>query len=42
MKPLITAAICLGALYVIDEHWFGGVYFRAIKSMGAQMMQHFF
>jgi len=41
MRTLIAAVVCLGVLYVIDAHWFGGVYFTAIKGMIIQIRQSF-
>jgi len=41
MRSLIAAAVCLGVLYAIDAHWFGGIYFTAIKSMLIQIRQSF-
>jgi hypothetical protein len=36
MRSLIAAAVCLGVLYAVDVHWFGGI---AIKSMIMQIGQ---
>ena len=31
----------LSALYAVDAHWFGGIYFTAIKSMIIQIRHSF-
>ena len=41
MRFLITALVCLAALYAVDMIWFNGLLFAAAANMMSQIVSHF-
>jgi len=41
MRLIATIAICFAALYAADAHWFGGMYFLALRRIAAQILHYF-
>ncbi|MGB6651279.1 MAG: hypothetical protein WBE64_03815, partial [Xanthobacteraceae bacterium] len=41
MRTLVTALVCIAALYVVDVIWFNGQLFAAAAGMMSQIISHF-
>jgi hypothetical protein len=41
MRFLLSASVCLLALYAIDAHFYGGLYLDAAYRMAVDLRQHF-